>query len=136
MSVGAFSSDSKTSKQTIDNRIAVSDQGVAYAPKKSGNSKTVLGKGASLSINNGASLDDIKAAVGALQNGGAGVGQRVTSPQQAVDQIVVDRIEDNEAAADEEIAVNSTKFNWKVIGGVVALVALIALFTVWRRTRK
>ncbi|HEY0547991.1 MAG TPA: hypothetical protein VGF13_00230 [Verrucomicrobiae bacterium] len=135
MGVGAFSSESKTDKKSIDNKIAVSDQGIAFAPKKSNNSNIKLGKGAQLSINNGASLDDIKAAVGALQNGGAGIGQRVTSPQNAVDQVITDRIEDNEAAADEEIAVNSTKFNWKVIGGVVAIVALIALFTVWRRTR-
>lgn len=137
--MGPFSSDSKTSARTTNQQQTVSDQGIAISNRHSGNSKvtTKVGKGGSLTINQGIGADEFNSALSAL---GASLSANSNAPvvvpgnsgfENAVMNALEERTNATTERAVDEIRTGSpsTVNRWVWIGvGIVVLFALTVLF--------
>lgn len=133
---GIGSSSSETTQKTlnVDNRIVVSDQGVAYTPKNSGNQRNIgnsainVKKGGVYNVTNTVSnsgLDEVTLKqIQGLLNAPSAPGLSAAPPMNdgGVGQVVADRVIDQVENAPDEA--KKAKSNYILFGAIFLVVVL------------
>ena len=109
MGFSLLGSSSDTKASATDKSVQVADQGVAYQPQRSNNTRTstrtTLGRGASLTINQGLGADEFNAGLAALAQSLSANG-RPGARDDAFRSTVLDAL-DQRTAAGTELAVDT-----------------------------